>query len=864
MENKQSDLILIGEKIINFGKSKVLTLRSAGGAKIIDYLYAHKSLLNGFALALGVLTIISSCLFIIEYKHYAAIVDEHLSSQGLQYRAGIYASPVHINVKKPISKDDLKERLLRANYIEGAEQNELAIGNFIVNENSIEIHTSESVQSHRIPEMIRVTFAGNVGNSKKRVNPEILQITNEKTKERVNDFLLPAEMLTSGAENRSQTRRATSFDELPKNLIQALCAIEDRRFFEHSGVDFFAIFRAAFRNLRAGRVREGASTITQQLVKNLFLTPERTYQRKIAEAMMALAIERRLNKEQIMALYCEHVYLGQSGFTAIYGFKQAAQVYFGKKLADLTLAEAATLVGMAKAPNRYSLQAKAEDTRARRNLVLDSMVEEDSLTAEEAALAKSENLTLLPAQPIDTASAPHFIDYLKKELSRRNIEEEDIGRYRIETSIDPELQKTAAQVVGKHLEQITRLVGRRHQGERPEAALIAIDPHTGQILAMVGGRDYSSSQLNRVTDARRQPGSVFKPFVYAAALANGISPTSMYDNSPQEFHYGYKAVYKPENFRDAYTGQPVTLREGMVRSLNVVTVAAAMQVGLGRVAEVAKRSGLPIPQVYPSMALGAFEATPLEVAQAYTTFANDGLNVEPFGIDSIRIGKTLIAGGNPAKSSVLPASAAYVVTDTLSEVVNRGTAARIRQLGYQGPAAGKTGTSRDAWFVGYTPNLLVVVWVGNDDNRDLGLTGGEAAVPIWTEFVKQALTLRPDLAAERFTKPAGIQTVEIDPETGMVANEYCPGKVLVALPSYLSLGMCYKHSEQFPLAEDLTFETGEGVSTTDEMDIDAIEKDLDRALKEMENSREERAEDRPQANAMIIKDPKRNRMWRRD
>jgi penicillin-binding protein 1B len=863
MENKQSNLISIGEKIINFGKYKVLTLRSPGGSKIIDFLYTHKSFLNGFALALGVLTILSSCLFIIEYKHYAAIVDEHLSGQGLQYRAGIYASPVHIKVKKPISKDELKERLLRANYIEGTEQNELAIGNFIVNENSIEIHTSESVQSQRIPEIVRVTFAGKAGNGKKKISPVILQITNEKTKERVNDFLLPAEMLTSGAENRSQTRRATSFDELPKNLIQALCAIEDRRFFEHSGVDFYAIFRAAFRNLKAGRVREGASTITQQLIKNLFLTPERTYQRKIAEAMMALAIERRLNKEQILALYCEHVYLGQSGFTAIYGFKQAAQVYFGKKLSELTLAEAATLVGMAKAPNRYSLQAKAEDTRARRNLVLDSMVEEDSISAEEAAFAKSEHLSLLPVQPLDTASAPHFIDYLKKELSRRNIEEEDIGRYRIETSIDPELQKTATQVVGKHLEQITKLVGRRHQGARPEAALVAIDPHTGQILAMVGGRDYSLSQLNRVTDARRQPGSVFKPFVYAAALANGISPTSMYDNSPQEFHYGYKAVYKPENFRDSYTNQPVTLREGMVRSLNVVTVAAAMQVGLGQVAEVAKRSGLSIPHIYPSMALGAFEATPLEVAQAYTTFANDGMNVEPFGIDSIRIGKTLIAGGNPAKSSVLPASAAYVVTDTLSEVVNRGTAARIRQLGYQGPAAGKTGTSRDAWFVGYTPNLLVVVWVGNDDNKDLGLTGGEAAVPIWTEFVKQALALRPDLSAEKFTKPAGIQMVEIDPETGMVANEYCPGKVQVALPSYLSLAMCYQHSEQFLLAEEVAFETSESVSTTDEMDKEAVEKDLDRMLKELENAGKEKVEE-AQENAWIIKDPKKNKMRRRD
>lgn len=864
MQNIQSHLISNHEKIINIGKYKVMTLRSPGCSKVIDYCYAHKSYFNGLAIALGILTIFFSGLFIIEYKHYAAIVDERLSGQGLQYPAGIYASPVHINVKKPISKEDLKERLLRANYIEGNEQDELAIGNFTVNENSIEIHTSESVQSQRIPQSVRVTFASTAGKSKKIINPEILQITDEKTKESLNSFLLPAEMLTSGAENRSQTRRATSFDELPKTLIQALCAIEDRRFFEHGGVDFLAIFRAAFRNLKEGRVREGASTLTQQLIKNIFLTPERTYQRKIAEAMMAMAIERRLSKEQIMALYCEHVYLGQSRFTAIYGFKQAAQVYFGKKLSDLSVAEAALLVGMAKAPNRYSLHAKAEEAIARRNTVLDCMVEEESLSAEEAAAAKSEKLSLLPAQPLDNSSAPHFIDYLKKELTRRNIEEEDVGRYRIETSIDPELQKTATQVVGKHLGQIAKLGAKRSNGEMPEAALVAIDPHTGQILAMVGGRDYSSSQLNRVTDAMRQPGSVFKPFVYAAALANGISPATMYDNSPQEFHYGYNAVYKPGNFRDSYTNQPVTLHEGMVRSLNVVTVAAALQVGLGRVAETAKRSGLSIPHMYPSMALGAFEATPLEVAQAYTTFANDGVNVEPFGIDSIRVGKTIIAGGNPVKSSVLAASAAYVITDTLSEVVNRGTAARVRQLGYQGPAAGKTGTSRDAWFVGYTPNLLVVVWVGNDDNRDLGLTGGEAAVPIWTEFIKQALALRPDLSAERFTKPAGVQTVEIDPETGMVANEYCPSKIQVAMPGYLSLGICHKHPEQFPVEEDLTLETSESVSTTNEIDIDAVEKDLDRVLKEMENSKEEKEEEKPQENPMIIKDSKRNKMQGRE
>jgi penicillin-binding protein 1B len=862
MRNSESHSESGYQKILNFGRHTVMTLRSHRDSKVFEFFYAHKSLLQSFAIALGLLTIFSSALFFIEYKYYAAVVDERLAGETLNYPPGIYASPVHINVGKPISKDDLRERLLKADYIEGTEPNEFANGNFIIQENAIEIHSSASTQNTNIPAVVRVNFAGQTGKAK--TGTGILKITNEQTRENINDFLLPAEMLTAGTENRSQTRRATSFDELPKNLIDALCAIEDRNFFEHNGVDFVAMLRAAFRNIKEGEVRQGASTITQQLVKNMFLSPDRTYQRKFAEAFMAMAIERRLSKAQILALYCENIYLGQSRFTAIYGFKQAAQVYFGKPLSELTLAETATLAGMAKAPNRFSPYTKAEDAIARRNLVLDCMLEQGHISADVAAMAKAEKLSVRPTQTPDNSSAPHFVDYLKKELVQRNIPEENIGRYRIETSIDPELQKTATQVVNTHLERITKLVAKRNKSQKPEAALIAIDPHTGRILAMVGGRDYSSSQLNRVTDAMRQPGSVFKPFVYAAALANGISPASMFDNSPQEFHYGYKAVYKPGNFRGSYTNQPVMLREGIVRSSNVVTVAAALRVGLGRVAEMAKRAGLPIPNIYPSMALGAFEATPMDVAHAYTAFANDGTSITPFGIDSVRSSSTVIAGGNPVKTSVLAASAAYVVTDTLADVVNRGTAARVRQLGYHGPAAGKTGTSRDAWFVGYTPNLLVVVWVGNDDNKDLGLTGGEAAVPIWTDFVKQALSLRSDLSAESFSKPAGIQTVEIDTETGMVANEYCPNKTRVAMPSYLSVGMCYLHSEQLPIAEETVFIDGEGDIPANEMDRETMEKELDKALRELEHSDTEADEEKPQERAMIVKDTRTNKMRRYD
>jgi penicillin-binding protein 1B len=862
MENREPQGAYIYRKKKQFGGYTVKILKSPQCSKILDYFYTHKSLLQGFAIALGLLTILSTSLFFIEYKYYAAVVDERLAAESLHNPPGIYASPVHISVGKPISKEDLKERLLKADYIEGTESDEFANGHFIIRDDAIEIHSTAHIQSRNIPAIMRVSFATQAGRNKVKTSTGIRQITNEQTRETIRDFLLPAEMLTSGDENRSQTRRATSFDELPKHLIDALCAIEDRRFFEHKGVDLTAIVRAFFRNLREGEVRQGASTITQQLVKNMFLSAERTYQRKFAEALMAMAIERRLSKEQIMTLYCEHIYLGQSRFTAIYGFKQAAQVYFGKKLSELTLAEAATLAGMAKAPNRFSPYAKAEDATARRNLVLDCMSEADFINLEQAAAAKAEKLTVLPAKVLDNSYAPHFVDYLKTELARRNIDEENIGRYRIESSLDPELQKAATQVVNTHLERLGKMVARR--GEKPEAALLAIDPHSGRILAMVGGRDYTSSQLNRVTDAMRQPGSVFKPFVYAAALANGISPASMFDNSPQEFHYGYKAVYRPGNYHDSYTHQPLMLREGIVRSSNVVSVAAALRVGLGRVAEMAKQAGLPIPNTYPSMALGAFEATPMNVAQAYTTFANDGTSVVPFGIESVTFNKTVIAGGSPAKTAILTPAAAYVVTDTLADVVNRGTAARIRQLGYKGPAAGKTGTSRDAWFVGYTPNLLVVVWVGNDDNRDLGLTGGEAAVPIWTDFVKQALALRADLSAENFSKPAGIQTMEIDSETGMIANEYCPNRIRLAMPSYLSVGLCYQHNEQIPMADETIFVDGESDEPADEIDIETMEKELDKMLRELERSNREADEGKPRDQAVIIKDAKSNTMRRYD
>lgn len=726
-----------------------------------------------------------------EYSRCSALVAARLANKSIYRPAGVYAAPRRVGVGQRVTQDELIERLLRAGYQPGAPADEFVAGSFVVSANDVLIRTSGFVAGEATPVVASVSFN----------KDGVARIEDESRNERIDSLLLPAEMLTADLDTRRQARSSTRYEELPPRLVAALTAIEDRRFFSHPGVDWRGIVRALYRNVVSGRVVQGGSTITQQLIKNQFLTPERTVERKLTEAMMALALERRLTKEQILTLYSDHIYLGHSGGVSVYGFKQAARVYFGKSLDELTLGEAAFLAGLVQAPNRYAPYARLDDALVRRDTVLDAMVETGAISAQEAAAAKQEPIELQPPQPADDTSAAYFVDYLRRELARTKYDEETWPQLQIETTLDLDLQQAANRVVARHLDRLAKVTGRN--GARPEAALVALDPHTGAILAMVGGRDYSTSQLNRATDAHRQPGSVFKPVVYAAALTRGISPTTTFNDAPHEINFGYKALYRPQNFGGAYSGRQVMLREALVRSLNVVTVDAAMQVGLGTVADLAEKMGLPRPQAYPSMALGASEATPLEVAAAYTTFANDGMRVTPFAVRALKAQGEVLYEGGGMKVGVMPASAAYLVTDALEDVVNRGTAARVRALGYRGPAAGKTGTSRDAWFVGYTPKLLVAVWVGYDDNRDLGMTGGEAAVPIWTDFVKRALDLRPDLRAADFERPAGLQTVEVCSDTGLMANEYCPRRQQMLLTGYLLPNYCFNHQAPIIAAAEL-------------------------------------------------------------
>ena len=522
--------------------------------------------------------------------------------------------------------------------------------------------------------------------------------------------------------------------------------------------------------------RQGGSSITQQLVKNLLLSPERTLKRKLAEAYMSVILETRLSKEEIFALYCNQVYLGQQSGFSINGFGEAASAYFSKDVTNLTLPESAFLAGLIRSPNRYNPFHDLETAQARRNQVLESMTETGAITRDQAKQAEATELKLAPVKGrIDVSDAPYFADYVQNQLGDL-ISGQGADHLRIYTSVDMDLQRAAYAAVTKQLTALDKIEAKRVEPGTVQAELIALNAHTGEIVAMVGGRDYAKSQLNR-TEALRQPGSVFKPFVYATALNTAydpiprvITPATIYKDEPKTFTYDNQQ-YSPGNMGDKYSMQPVTLRDAMVHSLNVVTVDVAMEVTIGRVMNLAAKAGLPrVAHAYPAMALGTSEATPLQIASAYTAFAANGTRTTPVAIDRVTTGKGItIAQPTAQKNEVLRPEIAYVMSSFMKDVVNRGTAAPIRARGFKFNVAGKTGTSRDGWFAGFTPNLVCVVWVGFDDGSQLGLTGAASALPIWADFMSAALTTHPEWTGD-WQMPEGVQQTEIDPATGQLAK----------------------------------------------------------------------------------------------
>lgn len=721
------------------------------------------------------------------YSHYSQIIDARLATGYLTSRPGLYAAPRVLQPGQKLSREKLVTALRRAGYVESNASNVWS-GSFVVDKSGVEIRPGPS--NRKRPELVRVSFNGD----------EIAELRGDSSL--LESFALEPEILSNDLSTKGGKREVLSYGEIPDVMVRAILAIEDRRFFDHSGVDLAGLTRALLRNVGDENLGQGGSTITQQLVKNTYLSPEKTLRRKYAEAMLSIALERRLSKQDIFALYCNEIYLGQRGAVAVRGIKEASKVFYGKELREISLSEAATLAGMIQSPAHYSPLRHPEAAKSRRDIVLTAMQQNGWITSEQYSTATAESIVVAPPSKLDNTLAPYFVDYVNR-LAESEFETSGTNQ-RIYTTIDLELQEVADRALKKQLERLDARYA--SSGQIPQAALVALDPHTGDVLAMVGGRDYAESQLNRATDALRQPGSTFKPFVYATALEDGMSPVQMFMDAPKDFVYDRNKIYRPANYGGGYSMREVTMRTGLVRSLNVVTVDVALQTGLARTANLAARFGLPKPERYPSLALGTEEVTPLQLASAYAAFVNEGRRVQARAITNI--GEPPAAHTmSPAMDQVVSPTTAYMITNMLAGVIERGTARKARGSVPGTAIAGKTGTSRDGWFVGYSPNLVCVVWIGFDDNKQLGFTGADTALPAWVDFMKEAIALRPDLGGSNFECPDGIKFVEIDVATGLRSTVTCPIRELIAVTEQMPPNLdCYLHGnlpvQSSPFAEE--------------------------------------------------------------
>lgn len=624
--------------------------------------------------------------------------------------------------------------------------------------------------------------------------------------ERLDVVQLEPELISGYYDAAWEARREVPLNELPPRLVQAVILTEDRRFYAHRGIDPVGIARAFFTNVRSGEVIQGGSTLTQQLMKNFFLTEERTMRRKLTELVMAALAERRYSKDEILANYLNEIYLGQNGLQGIYGVWEASEFYFARPPQELTIGDIALLAGLIRAPNALSPFRWPDRARARRDTVLRLLLEDGVISEAEHEAAAAEPLHLAATHARGNA-APNFVDYLREDLSRNYPREVlTADGLAIFTTLDVQLQRYATAAVRTGLAELDRLHPALSAHAPVQAALVAVRPATGAIVAMVGGRNYETTQFNRAAHAQRQPGSIFKPLVFLAAFestqgtADPITPATIVADEPFSWSYAGD-VWRPANYRDEYQGR-VTARRALERSLNAATARVAYRTGLAPILELAQRLGIdsPLPP-FPSVVLGAAEVTPLEVAQAYAVIANQGLKatLRPATKVVDRHGQLVERRAVTVDQVVSPESA-YLVTHLMEGVVDRGTGRGVRARGFTRPAAAKTGTtneSRDAWFAGFTPDLLAVVWVGFDDNEPLGLSGAEAALPIWTAFMTDAAAASPPAP---FRPPPGVALVQIDPYTGDIATAGCPERIIEAFRrGEEPIASCSLHAPRAPV-----------------------------------------------------------------
>lgn len=588
---------------------------------------------------------------------------------------------------------------------------------------------------------------------------------------------LEPEEITSFFGPEREQRQLVSLDQVSRDLIHAILAAEDIRFYQHHGLDPKGILRAFYINVRHLAILQGGSTITQQLAKSYFLTPERTLSRKVKELLLSITMEVMYTKNEILEIYLNEIYLGQKGSVSINGVGEAAQFYFSKSVTDLYLAECATIAGLIKAPNYYSPYVDKVRCQDRRNNVLRAMHKQGWIS--DGAL---ETVSAMPVKAAGLSvygnKAPYFIDYLSEQLKTLYSPEtlSSLG-LRIYTTLDTQVQAVAEKALAKGLSRLERDYPRLKRSEpakRLQGAIIVIQPKTGYILAMVGGRNYNESQFNRITQSRRQPGSAFKPFVFLTGL-DSFTPASFLSNAPKSYEVDGK-IWEPQNY-EPDSEERVTVRRALAKSLNLATVDLAMQIGLDRIVKTASAFHFSTPvKPYPAMALGAFETIPLELARAYCVFAADGVLPYPLSLkEVVDENGTILERRHMTIERVITPAKAFIMSSLLRSVVTEGTARSLEAMGVSCPVAGKTGTTndyRDAWFVGYTPDILALVWVGFDNGDSIRLAGAAAALPIWTDLMNAI----PEYISEAwFRMPPGVVRSTVCSESGQIAiPNVCP------------------------------------------------------------------------------------------
>lgn len=694
----------------------------------------------------------------------------------------IYADYTPLMPGTPLQADDLLEKLDRLGYREA--ERITVPGDYLRAEGGVDIYTRRFTHpSGEYPaQPIRVTIA----------KSQIESVVSLKEARPLERAALEPELLTSVLSEQLENRSPVTLEQVPQILQDAVVVTEDVRFWRHPGVDPFGIVRAVFRNMKAGGVSEGASTLTQQLVKNYFLTSERTYKRKIIEAFMAVILDARYSKREILEAYLNDIYLGRNRSISILGVGEATRFYFGKPVSEIGIDEAALLAGMIRSPNNNSPFNNPDNALKRRNTVLGLLLKEKKITQEQYDKALAAKLPRKPfRQKSGLGSIPFYVDRVLQELGRDYGIDDVKGRgLRIYTAIDLTAQDAATRIVDQSLRNLEKSSKRlRNHDPQLQGALIHIDVPSGEIRALVGGRNYERSQFNRALKSKRLVGSLFKPFVYLTAfepsLSNqNITPATLVNDSRFVLKRRWSEDWSPRNYDGRYLGN-VTVAQALEQSLNSASVRIGLACGIEPILKTARTLGVQteMDDGNPAILLGAVGIPPIEMAEAYSTIARQGQRLAPRTIRFVTDdrGRTLSGGGEAKPTQVFPQRDVYLLTKVMEGVVNRGTAGSSRSMGFRKIAAGKTGTTndkRDAWFIGFTPQTLALTWVGFDDNDPTGLSGSDAAVPMWTRYMLAVTSGQPN---SDFAPPPGITVTDIDKSSGGLATANCPRNLITRL-----------------------------------------------------------------------------------